>query len=596
MTSIGLLIEGDLLSSPVVASLHAMASALAATGASLCVGTNIPPVDAQGLDIRPVLCTPAGIRGFVESAQLDVVAACSLATAVLARDAAPAMPLWLWLLDDGELNEFRAERFARFGRGALRRRLLDEVFPDFAGILFSSEASAGVWGLHRYDVVPLPVDYVRDRQAKQVFSVVDLRRGGPRPLRVGACLPPGSRSERERASRSLAAYADKLKALGLDLEFVALDEPRHEDGAAPAPIDHVQRWAGLHERSRLFRELDVLVALWSDVSSCGYAHEAARVGTVVHVRDGGALAEASPFVFQSIDQQTTLLRRYCEDRSLLLSHSRLTYRLAERGCSASEAAIALLAAFRTPSPARPQRSRISTGAQIFADRLLRPLRGRFEGFLEGDRSRLIDGAYRLALGRPADASGVFHFQAYGAGPQDVVRALVDSDEYRERFPSRSRRPWLLAWSRTFGIRAAGARSRRPGVKLKLADKSGLFRPFVDRRALPLLELPRPSETAADVERICRLTPSQFVAEAYRWLLDRDPDGAGLKGKLDRIAGGDPYQAILLDILESQEFENIGFAPAARERIRQAIYAAAPDGASSPPTQVSDTPMQPMDAL
>jgi hypothetical protein len=53
-----------------------------------------------------------------------------------------------------------------------------------------------------------------------------------------------------------------------------------------------------------------------------------------------------------------------------------------------------------------------------------------------------------------------------------------------------------------------------------------------------------------------LSDREFVTVAYRTLLDREPDNAGMSAWLDAIKSGSTRQQIVESFAESKEFDNI----------------------------------------
>lgn len=123
----------------------------------------------------------------------------------------------------------------------------------------------------------------------------------------------------------------------------------------------------------------------------------------------------------------------------------------------------------------------------------------------------------------------------GAPPSSVLDTVLNSTQARARTPDRT---YLLAlYRRTLG--------RRP-TRNELADGAAALRRGVPRAALRDLLLD--SEEARS-----RVPDAQFVTEAYRQFLLREPDPAGFDSWMQLLASGAPRAVVRNGFIDSVEF-------------------------------------------
>lgn len=397
-----------------------------------CVDQSHSPGD---LDLRIMEHDQDVLTDFLQISHPNVIWSASSAFSFMLPTHGISYPIWCW-----SVNEFG-------GNGtADSEKIVRDKWPFFDGVLFSYELELQRFGVPGAKLLPLTVRISEDFGPKSTYSFAPSASVVHR-LRFGTSF----------CDSSIATLKERLKelsqlraSLGCDVEVCALVGKHHlvfESFIKELNIT-VSVSDSRDARLQFFRSLDVYCPLETGVNADLEILEACSVGTAVVSSLKSRQPEICPFFCETVRQLGNLLTAYQTNSNLLQSHSKVCQRFAQQLPSFSDLALFLLNAFGEScnSSWRVRPEKIVNREHAVPVTWKSPVSGIFRHMLDLSGRDFASQAYRLILRREIDEGGMYYYEtqlARGESKEELLRHMLDSQEFRSKVNWRANADWLL---------------------------------------------------------------------------------------------------------------------------------------------------------
>jgi len=316
---------------------HELSKGLLAVGHNVCIGTLHSDYEIPGIQTYIINPDPEQIRGIAQSQQIDVIIAQTSPFFEVLPALAPHFKCWAWENGDPSPEFFEADKEER--KHIIVNKQMN-VYPYVNGIITISRFLSYDIEYLDSEVIHIACDHTADL-GKKTTSEINLF--SKEPLKIGTLMRLGEGEALYKGNKLFLELCDGLKADGVNAEFYVMG--RGSSGDAKMFEDKgikVLRNASDEKRAKYLRELDIFISpsQWEGFNLP--IVEAMKSGTMGMVFDVGAHPEVCPFLYSSISEMAAAIKRYSENKSLLLEHSEKCYNFVGRRFSWRKTVMQLL--------------------------------------------------------------------------------------------------------------------------------------------------------------------------------------------------------------------------------------------------------------
>lgn len=293
---------------------------LVSMGHYVCIGTLIADYEFPNVEIFVVNPDPNQIAMLAEQRNIDVIIAHTTPYFEVLPSLTERFKCWAWEHGDPSYEFFPEDGQER---AIIAKNKQIHVYPKIQGVIAISEFIRKDIKWPNSYVIYNGADHLRNVGKK---TYADTIRSEDMPLKIGTLMRLGEGESLYKGNQLYLELCEEIKKNNLNVEIYVMGRGTEKDAEIFEKKGYkVYCNASDEERENYLRSLDIFISpsLWEGFNLP--LVEAMKSGTLSMAFDTGAHPEVCPFVYSSVSEMVTSIKRYAGNRQMLLRDSERCY-------------------------------------------------------------------------------------------------------------------------------------------------------------------------------------------------------------------------------------------------------------------------------